>query len=143
MHTHGRFACIGDGWWQQGGTQHRREGLRHGQHQRWQCSSSGRHQHPETRDGTRRQVLADELASEEKLLNEAKVSYNNGRPLPLADEGVGSRNTLTASSRSSRPCGTMSATLRRSNRNWPTSSCNNGFMPPQQAGPFLLKRGHD
>lgn len=43
-----------------------------------------------TRDGTRRQVLADELASEEKLLNEAKVSYNNGRPLPLADEGVGS-----------------------------------------------------
>ena len=43
-----------------------------------------------TRDGTRRQVLADELASEEKLLNEAKVSYNNGRPLPLADDGVGS-----------------------------------------------------
>lgn len=43
-----------------------------------------------TRDGTRRQVLADELASEEKLLNEARASYNNGKPLPLADEGLGS-----------------------------------------------------
>lgn len=43
-----------------------------------------------TRDGTRRQVLADELASEEKLLNEARSSFNNGKPLPLADEGMGS-----------------------------------------------------
>lgn len=43
-----------------------------------------------TRDGTRRQVLVDELASEEKLLGDARNSFNNGKPLPLADEGVGS-----------------------------------------------------
>lgn len=43
-----------------------------------------------TRDGTRRQVLADELASEEKMLNDARSSFNNGKPLPLADEGLGS-----------------------------------------------------
>lgn len=43
-----------------------------------------------TRDGTRRQVLVDELASEEKLLGEARSSFNNGKPLPLADEGIGS-----------------------------------------------------
>ena len=43
-----------------------------------------------TRDGTRRQVLADELASEEKLLNDVRSSFNNGKPLPLADEGLGS-----------------------------------------------------
>ena len=43
-----------------------------------------------TRDGTRRQVLADELASEEKLLNEARSSFNDGKPLPMADEGFGS-----------------------------------------------------
>ena len=43
-----------------------------------------------TRDGTRRQVLVDELASEEKMLTEARSSFNNGKPLPLADEGVGS-----------------------------------------------------
>ncbi len=43
-----------------------------------------------TRDGTRRQVLVDELASEEKLLNEARSSFNDGKPLPMADEGFGS-----------------------------------------------------
>ena len=43
-----------------------------------------------TRDGTRRQVLADELASEEKLLSEARSSFNEGKPLAMADEGVGS-----------------------------------------------------
>ena len=43
-----------------------------------------------TRDGTRRQVLVDELASEEKLLVDARNSFNNGKPLPLADEGIGS-----------------------------------------------------
>ena len=43
-----------------------------------------------TRDGTRRQVLVDELASEEKLLNEARSSFNEGKPLPMADEGIGS-----------------------------------------------------
>ena len=43
-----------------------------------------------TRDGTRRQVLVDELASEEKLLSEARSSFNEGKPLPMADEGVGS-----------------------------------------------------
>ena len=43
-----------------------------------------------TRDGTRRQVLVDELASEEKLLGEARSSFNEGKPLPMADEGLGS-----------------------------------------------------
>lgn len=43
-----------------------------------------------TRDGTRRQVLADELSSEEKLLADAKSGFSNGKPLPFADEGVGS-----------------------------------------------------
>jgi hypothetical protein len=43
-----------------------------------------------TRDGTRRQVLIDELTSEEKLLNEARASFNEGKPLPMADEGLGS-----------------------------------------------------
>jgi hypothetical protein len=43
-----------------------------------------------TRDGTRRQVLVDELSSEEKLLADAKSGYSNGKPLPFADEGVGS-----------------------------------------------------
>lgn len=43
-----------------------------------------------TRDGTRRQVLSDELASEEKLLADARTAFNNGKPLPLADEGMGS-----------------------------------------------------
>ena len=35
-------------------------------------------------------MLADELASEEKLLNEARSSFNDGKPLAMADEGVGS-----------------------------------------------------
>jgi hypothetical protein len=43
-----------------------------------------------TRDGTRRQVLSDELASEEKLLSDARNSFNGGKPLAMADEGVGS-----------------------------------------------------
>jgi hypothetical protein len=43
-----------------------------------------------SRDGTRRQVLIDELTSEEKLLNEARSSFNEGKPLPMADEGLGS-----------------------------------------------------
>ena len=43
-----------------------------------------------TRDGTRRQVLSDELSSEEKLLADAKSGYSHGKPLPYADEGVGS-----------------------------------------------------
>ena len=43
-----------------------------------------------TRDGTRRQVLSDELSSEERLLSDAKNGYSNGKPLPFADEGVGS-----------------------------------------------------
>ena len=43
-----------------------------------------------TRDGTRRQVLSDELSSEEKALAETRAAFNNGKPLPLADEGVGS-----------------------------------------------------
>ena len=43
-----------------------------------------------TRDGTRRQVLADELLSEEKLLADARSGYSHGKPLPFADEGIGS-----------------------------------------------------
>ena len=38
------------------------------------------------RDELRRRVLNDELASEEKLLGEARVAYGNGAPQPLADE---------------------------------------------------------
>lgn len=43
-----------------------------------------------TRDGTRRQVLFDELSHEEKMLADAKSGYSNGKPLPFADEGIGS-----------------------------------------------------
>ena len=43
-----------------------------------------------TRDGTRRQVLSDELSNEEKLLADAKSGYSHGKPLPFADEGAGS-----------------------------------------------------
>ncbi len=39
-----------------------------------------------SRDELRRKVLNDELASEEKLLGEARVAYGNGAPPPLADE---------------------------------------------------------
>lgn len=43
-----------------------------------------------TRDGTRSKILAEELALEEKSLQEIRLQMNNGRPLPLADETVGS-----------------------------------------------------
>ena len=39
-----------------------------------------------SRDEMRRKVLSDELASEEKLLAEAREAYGNGAPAPLADE---------------------------------------------------------
>jgi len=39
-----------------------------------------------SRDDLRRKVLQDELASEEKLLGEARGAYGNGAPAPLADE---------------------------------------------------------
>ena len=39
-----------------------------------------------SRDELRRKVLTDELASEEKLLDEARNAYGNGAPLPLAEE---------------------------------------------------------
>jgi hypothetical protein len=39
-----------------------------------------------SRDEMRRKVLTDELASEEKLLDEARVAYDNGAPTPLPDE---------------------------------------------------------
>lgn len=42
------------------------------------------------RDGTRRQVLSEELSSEEKMLSDAKSGFSNGKPLPFADEGAGS-----------------------------------------------------
>ncbi|MFO1315156.1 MAG: DUF4124 domain-containing protein [Burkholderiales bacterium] len=38
------------------------------------------------RDDMRRKVLADELATEEKLLAEARVLYANGAPVPLPEE---------------------------------------------------------
>jgi hypothetical protein len=44
---------------------------------------------PETqkgRDDLRRKVLADELASEQKFLAEAKTAYGNGAPTPLPEE---------------------------------------------------------
>jgi hypothetical protein len=43
-----------------------------------------------TRDGTRRQVLSDELSNEEKALSETRLAFNSGKPLPMADEGIGS-----------------------------------------------------
>jgi hypothetical protein len=39
-----------------------------------------------SRDEMRRKVLADELASEQKLLDEARQAYGNGAPPPLAAE---------------------------------------------------------
>jgi len=39
-----------------------------------------------SRDEMRRKVLADELASEEKLLDEARQAYGSGAPPPLAAE---------------------------------------------------------
>jgi hypothetical protein len=39
-----------------------------------------------TRDDMRRKVLADELGAEEKLLAEARATYANGAPVPLAEE---------------------------------------------------------
>jgi hypothetical protein len=39
-----------------------------------------------SRDEMRRKVLNDELASEEKLLGEAREAYGSGAPVPLADE---------------------------------------------------------
>jgi hypothetical protein len=44
---------------------------------------------PETqkgRDGVRRKVLTDELATEEKLLAETRVAYADGAPTPLPEE---------------------------------------------------------
>jgi hypothetical protein len=38
------------------------------------------------RDDLRRRVLNDELANEQKLLDEARNAYGNGAPPPLADE---------------------------------------------------------
>lgn len=38
------------------------------------------------RDDVRRRVLSEELASEEKLLAEARTSYANGAPVPLPEE---------------------------------------------------------
>jgi len=38
------------------------------------------------RDDMRRKVLADELAAEEKLLADARISYANGAPVPLGEE---------------------------------------------------------
>jgi hypothetical protein len=39
-----------------------------------------------SRDDMRRKVLGDELATEERLLNEAKSAYGNGAPPPLPEE---------------------------------------------------------
>lgn len=39
-----------------------------------------------SRDDVRRKVLTDELSTEEQLLAEARASYANGAPVPLAEE---------------------------------------------------------
>jgi hypothetical protein len=39
-----------------------------------------------SRDDLRRKVLGDELATEERLLAEAKTAYGNGAPQPLPEE---------------------------------------------------------
>jgi len=39
-----------------------------------------------SRDDLRRKVLGDELATEERLLGEARVAYGNGAPPPLPEE---------------------------------------------------------
>jgi hypothetical protein len=43
-----------------------------------------------TRDGTRKQVLSDELSIEEKSAQDIRLAFNNGKPLPQPDETVGS-----------------------------------------------------
>ena len=63
-----------------------------------------------SRDGTRRQVLVDELASEEKMLTDARSSHNNGKPLPMADEGFGSPKYIDRSKQ-------IEKTLRHHERN--------------------------
>ena len=63
-----------------------------------------------SRDSTRRQVLVDELATEEKMLNDARSSHNNGKPLPMADEGLGSPKYIDRSKQ-------LEKTLRHHERN--------------------------
>jgi hypothetical protein len=41
-----------------------------------------------SRDETRRKVLSEELAAEEKLLASARAAYANGAPVPLAEEAA-------------------------------------------------------
>jgi hypothetical protein len=43
------------------------------------------------RDDVRRKVLGEELATEEKLLDEARTAYANGAPAPFADERVNTK----------------------------------------------------
>jgi len=64
---------------------------------------------PETqkgRDGVRRKVLTDELATEEKLLAEARTAYADGAPVPLPKSARTPRNTARASRgcANPRPC---------------------------------------
>lgn len=57
---------------------------------------------PETqkgRDGVRRKVLADELATEEKLLAETRVAYADGAPAPLPEERADAEKYRTRISR--------------------------------------------
>ncbi len=81
---------------------------------------------PETqksRDEIRRKVLSDELASEEKLLGEARVAYGNGAPQPLPDEQNDAENATGSGSRScGRRCSCTSATSRRCGRKSPPSA---------------------
>ena len=63
-----------------------------------------------SRDSTRRQVLVEELATEEKMLNDARSSHNNGKPLPMADEGLGSPKYIDRSKQ-------LEKTLRHHERN--------------------------
>ena len=63
-----------------------------------------------SRDSTRRQVLVEELATEEKMLNDARSSHNNGKPQPMADEGLGSPKYIDRSKQ-------LEKTLRHHERN--------------------------
>ncbi len=57
---------------------------------------------PETqkgRDGVRRKVLTDELATEEKLLAETRVAYADGAPAPLPEERADAEKYRTRISR--------------------------------------------
>ena len=71
---------------------------------------------PETqkgRDDVRRKVLTDELATEEKLLAEARAAYADGTPPPLPEEKA---DAAEVRGRASRGCGKRWRCTRRTSR---------------------------